>query len=141
MTDTRTHVHTSRQSIRWADMDAFGHVNNTWYFRYMEQARIEWLTALAANGSTQDAEEGPVIVNASCDFLIPLVYPGDFEVRTSVGRVGRSSIDTYYEIWMDGRRFATGASRIVWIKRRTGRSTPLPAALAALGAPARGAPG
>ena len=33
--------------IRWGDMDALGHVNNTVYFRYMEQARIEWLYALA----------------------------------------------------------------------------------------------
>ena len=36
-------VHTSRQPIRWGDMDALGHVNNTVYFRYMEQARIEWI--------------------------------------------------------------------------------------------------
>ena len=31
--------------IRWGDMDAMGHVNNTVYFRYMEQTRIEWLYA------------------------------------------------------------------------------------------------
>ncbi|MDB5909191.1 MAG: acyl-CoA thioesterase [Massilia sp.] len=28
--------------IRWGDMDAMGHVNNTVYFRYFEQARISW---------------------------------------------------------------------------------------------------
>ena len=31
-------------------MDALGHVNNTVYFRYMEQARIEWLYGLQAAG-------------------------------------------------------------------------------------------
>jgi len=36
-------VHTSLQPLRWADMDMLGHVNNVAYFRYMEQARIEWL--------------------------------------------------------------------------------------------------
>ena len=43
MTTPRVLVHTTTQVIRWGDMDAFGHVNNTVYFRYMEQARIEWL--------------------------------------------------------------------------------------------------
>jgi acyl-CoA thioester hydrolase len=135
MADTRALAHTSRQSIRWADMDAFGHVNNVWYFRYMEQARIEWLVAQAPQWVEKDAEEGPVIVNASCDFLIPLVYPADFEVRMFLGKPGRSSIDTWYEIWSDGRLFATGASRMVWIKRSTGRSTPLPHAVAAAVSP------
>src|SRR5262249_4596236 len=43
MTATRTAVHSTTLPIRWGDMDAQGHVNNTVYFRYMEQARIEWL--------------------------------------------------------------------------------------------------
>ena len=112
-------------------MDAFGHVNNTVYFRYMEQARIEWLRAQAEKYAGYGAEEGPVIVNASCDFLLPLVYPGDIEVRMFLGEPGRSSIGTWYEIWMEGRKFADGASRMVWINRGTGRSTPLPEVIAA----------
>jgi acyl-CoA thioester hydrolase len=132
VTASRHLVHVSRQSIRWGDMDAFGHVNNTVYFRYMEQARIEWLVARAPQYTTIDSDEGSVIVNASCDFLLPLVYPGELEVRMFVGKPGRSSIDSYYEIWSDGRKFADGASRIVWIRRSTGRSTPLPGAIKAL---------
>ena len=81
-------VHTSRQPIRWGDMDALGHVNNTVYFRYLEQARIEWLYGLHADGEAYD-RTGPVIVNASCTFLEPLVYPGDIEVRMYLGDLGR----------------------------------------------------
>ena len=113
-------------------MDAFGHVNNTVYFRYMEQARIEWFAAHAPRYTATDADEGSVIVNASCDFLLPLVYPGELEVRMFLGEPRRSSIDSYYEIWNDGRKFADGASRIVWIRRSTGRSTPLPDIIKAL---------
>jgi acyl-CoA thioesterase FadM len=36
-------IHVTKMPIRWGDMDAYGHVNNTVYFRYMEQARVEWL--------------------------------------------------------------------------------------------------
>jgi acyl-CoA thioester hydrolase len=38
-------VHVERIAIRWGDMDAMGYVNNTIYFRYMEQARISWFDA------------------------------------------------------------------------------------------------
>jgi acyl-CoA thioester hydrolase len=36
-------VYSNQMPIRWGDQDAMGHVNNTVYFRYMEQTRIEWL--------------------------------------------------------------------------------------------------
>ena len=113
-------------------MDAFGHVNNIVYFRYMEQVRIEWLHALAPEYARNDANEGPVIVNASCTFLAPLKYPGDLEVRMFIGELGRTSLGTFYEIWMEDRKFAEGASRLVWIDRGTEKSTPLPDVISAL---------
>jgi len=125
MTTPRVLVHTTTQVIRWGDMDAFGHVNNTVYFRFMEQARIEWLYAQAKEvGHT--GNDGPVIVNASCNFLLPLVYPGEVEVRMYLGEPGRSSIGSFYEILVAGTRYADGAAKIVWIDRASGRSVPLP---------------
>ena len=91
-------VHTSRQSIRWGDMDMLGHVNNTVYFRYFEQARIEWIYGLHPDRRRRMTGSGPVIVNASCTFLEPLVYPGDIEVRMYLGDPGRTSIGSYYEL-------------------------------------------
>ncbi len=123
-------VHTSRQSIRWGDMDAMGHVNNTIYFRYLEQARIEWVYGLSPDGKAYVAS-GPVVVNASCTFLEPLVYPGDIEVRMYLGEPGRTSVGSFYEIWMNGRKYAEGAAKIVWIDVTSGRSVPLPDAVAA----------
>ena len=124
-------VHTSRQPIRWSDMDMLGHVNNTVYFRYMEQARIEWFYELGRrHGQGYESGAGPVIVNASCTFAEPLVYPGDVEVRMFLGGVGRTSVGSFYEIWKDGRRFADGAAKIVWIDLASGRPIPLPAVVA-----------
>jgi acyl-CoA thioester hydrolase len=123
-------VHTSIQPIRWGDMDALGHVNNTVYFRYMEQARIEWLFAQARSHDPYATSSGPVIVNASCTFEQPLVYPGDVEVRMYLAAPGKSSVGSFYDILKDGRRYAEGAAKIVWIDLATGRSTPLPEAIA-----------
>ncbi|MGH8708962.1 MAG: acyl-CoA thioesterase, partial [Burkholderiales bacterium] len=46
MSESRRLAHVERIPIRWGDMDAMGHVNNTTYFRYMEQARISWFDRL-----------------------------------------------------------------------------------------------
>jgi acyl-CoA thioester hydrolase len=131
MTAIRTPVHTTIIPIRWGDMDAQGHVNNTIYFRYMEQARIEWLDdALERVGPFPD--QGQVIVNAGCTFVEPIEYPGSVEVRMFLATPGRSSIDSQYELWKDGRKHAEGTAKIVWIDRNTQRSAPLPERLLAL---------
>ncbi len=106
-------------------MDMLGHVNNTVYFRYCEQARIEWTYGLHAGSDLYD-KTGPVIVNASCTFLLPLVYPGEVEVRMYLGEPGRTSVGSYYEILKDGTKYADGAAKMVWIDLATGRSVPLP---------------
>ena len=114
--------------IRWGDMDAFGHVNNTVYFRYMEQVRISWFEQLGLIGSTEDGQ-GPVIVNASMEFLRQLHYPGDIVCRMSVGRPGRSSFDTGFELVRaddPGTVYARGSARCVWIDYAAGKSVPLP---------------
>ena len=113
-------------------MDAFGHVNNIVYFQYMEQARMEWLNALAPEYANLASNVGPVIVNASCTFFESLTHPADIEVRLFAGEPGRTSFGTWYEVWMDGRKFAEGASRLVWVDRIEGKSIPLPESLAAL---------
>lgn len=120
-------VHTTRIAVRWGDMDALGHVNNTVYFRFAEQARIEWLESIGIHDIV-DVEEGVVIVNASCTFLRPVTYPATLEVRLLIGKPGNSSLPTYYEMRVvgDDTRVAEGASKIVWWNPASGKSRPLP---------------
>jgi acyl-CoA thioester hydrolase len=125
MVPARKLVHSVSIPIRWGDMDALGHVNNTVYFRYMEQARVEWLESLREQAGDIDGL-GSVIINASCTFLLPLSHPGTVDVRMYVEPPGRSSIDSHYELWTDERKYAEGSARIVWIDQRTQRSAPLP---------------
>ena len=119
-------VHTSVTPIRWGDMDAYRHVNNTLYFRYMEQARVEYLESLGY--SIEPKGRAPVIINASCTFLVPLAYPGTVEVLMFLGAPGRSSIPSSYEIRLQGddTLYATGESKIVWMEVASGKSVPIP---------------
>lgn len=122
-------IHTTLIPIRWGDMDAYGHVNNTIYFRYAEQARCEWLESLGYK--VAPVGEAPVIINAACTFLIPLTYPGTVEVRMYAGKLGRSSVETWYEMRLTGSDtlYAEGSSKIVWMDTATGKSVPIPDAL------------
>jgi acyl-CoA thioester hydrolase len=131
MASARKLVHSVSVPIRWGDMDAQGHVNNTIYFRYMEQARIEWLESLHEPVGEVEGL-GCVIVNASCTFLLPLCYPGAIDVRMFVDAPGRSSLDSHYEIWMNDCKYAEGSARIVWIDQQTQRPAPLPERLLAV---------
>jgi acyl-CoA thioester hydrolase len=117
--------------IRWGDMDALGHVNNTIYFRYMEQARVSWFQQIFGELSGSQ-KEGLVIADASCNFLKPLTYPGTVEVRMLFGAASRSSVESYYEMWMNGVLYAEGAAKIVWIDVERGKTVPLPEAIRAL---------
>lgn len=111
--------------IRWGDMDAMGHVNNTIYFRYMEQVRVSWYEQMFGELSSTKSE-GMVIVNASCNFLKPLTYPGTVEVRMLLGTASRSSVESYYDLRMNDTLYADGAAKIVWFDVERGKSAPLP---------------
>jgi acyl-CoA thioester hydrolase len=113
--------------IRWGDMDAMGHVNNTTYFRYFEIARLEWLHRVGAMPDPQGT--GPVIVNAFCNFIRQAEFPGDLRARHYVANPGRSSFDTYIELErtdQPGVLFAEGGSKTVWTDAATRKSAPLP---------------
>ena len=113
--------------IRWGDMDAMGHVNNTLYFRYMEIVRIEWLHKIG--GKPDPAGEGPVIVNAFCNFIKQLEYPGNVLARHYIGDLGRSSFNTYITLERTdapGVICATGGAKTVWVNFPKQKSVPLP---------------
>ena len=134
MEHPRKLVHTSRQLIRWGDMDAYGHVNNTVYVRYLEQARVEWLESVGYRCNAE--QEAPVIVHADCSFLLPLGYPGSIEVGVFAGNAGRSSLMTFYELRLQGddQLYAEGSAKIVWVNPTSGKSVNLPDCLRRLAA-------
>jgi acyl-CoA thioester hydrolase len=120
-------VYESVIPIRWGDMDAMGHVNNTVYFRYMETSRIDWCRSIGC--MPEQSKQGPVIVNAWCNFLQQLRYPGNVVTRHFVTTVGRTSFDTYITMERDddpGTVWAEGGARMVWIDFANNQSLPLP---------------
>jgi len=128
--DNAVRVSESRIQMRWGDMDAMGHINNTVYFRFLEQVRCDWLETLGYGVSLQ-TDVSPVLINTACTFLLPMHAPGTAIITMYVTPPGRSSLETFYEIRLDGddRLFAVGSAKLVWIDLATEKSTPIPQAL------------
>lgn len=119
--------------MRWGDMDAMRHVNNTIYFRYLEIVRIAWFDEVGCGVNPKG--EGPVIVNAFCNFYRQLEYPGDVLAKHYICNPGRSSLDTYVTLERTdapGRVDAAGGAKLVWVDFPQQKSAPLPAWLRAL---------
>ena len=131
--EQRKLVHESVISVRWGDMDAMGHVNNTVYFRYFEMSRMDWLRSACPDYAAEGC--GPVIVNAFCNFLRQVEYPAELLARHYVAHAGRSSIDTFITLERldePGVIQAEGGAKIVWMDFQQQKSVPLPPWLRAL---------
>lgn len=113
--------------VRWADMDAYGHVNNAMYLRYMEEARIQFLVD---KGIKIDGKGlGPVIINADSNYLKAVTYPDTLRVDCYLDQPGRSSFMSYYKLYsqaMDNTLVCDGSAKIVWIDTKTNLSVSFP---------------
>jgi len=85
--------------VRWGDMDAQGHVNNTAYFMYCESARVELLRRIGFKGKLPGLTEGPALVHASCDFKRQVIYPATLDIGIRVTKIGQSSFQMEYGLF------------------------------------------
>ena len=121
-------VHEMVVPIRWGDMDAMGHVNNTVYLRFFEIVRLDWMYGLGRRVDA-GAGEGPVIVNAFVNFLRQLEFPGDVRLCHYVANPGRTSLDTFVTVERTdepGALYAEGGAKMVWTDYTQRKSKPLP---------------
>ena len=131
--EQRKLVSTFRIQVRFADLDVNRHVNNVAYFTYMEQARVDWLKNTGMQ--TTPKGEGPVVVQASCNYRKVIPFVDALDVRLYVGPAGRTSFPTYYELVSTEDEkliYADGQAIMVWTDRRSGTSRPVPDELRAL---------
>ena len=120
-------VFESRQTVRWGDMDAMGHVNNAIYFRYLESARIDWFRSIGFAPDPQG--QGPVIVNAFCNFYRQLEYPDDILIKMYVSDAARTTFETWATIEKlaePGVVCAAGGATTIWVDFPQQKAATLP---------------
>jgi acyl-CoA thioester hydrolase len=80
-------------------MDAFGHVNNVVFLRYLEEARIDFTFTNAGEVGEKAFSEGSVVARHEVDYLRPLVYrPEPITIETWLTKLGNASFTVAYEI-------------------------------------------
>jgi len=121
---------TRRISMRWGDMDAVGHLNNTCYFRYMEQIRVEWLDDIGYPIDPQGI--GPVLGSTSCVYKREMTYPATVLISIEVEKVGRSSLKLRHHFRVEGDPetvYAVGEATLVWVDYQAGKTVSIPEAI------------
>jgi acyl-CoA thioester hydrolase len=62
-------------AVAWGEMDSFRHVNNVVYFRYFENARLEYFRRLDWFDYQEQTGVGPILAATRARFRKPLTYP------------------------------------------------------------------
>jgi acyl-CoA thioester hydrolase len=103
------------------------HVNNTTYFRYLETCRIDWMQSIGCKPDTQG--EGPVIVNAFCNFYKQLEYPGQVLMKMYVSDPERTTFETWGTMERSdqpGVIYAAGGATTIWVDFPNQKAKTLP---------------
>ncbi len=110
--------------VAWGDMDAYQHVNNVVYARWLETARIRYLEAIGLLSRKQEDGVGPILARTVIDYLRPVTYPDTVHVGATVTRVGRSSFTMAFRLRGErlGAEVATAEQVMVVYDYRAGRT-------------------
>lgn len=91
------------QSLSWGDMDVHGHVNNVWFFRYIENARVAYFEAIDKYGYEESSGDSFILAHTSCKFLSPLVYPDVVRVGACVSSILKDRAVMSYRVVSSSR--------------------------------------
>jgi len=109
--------------VQWGDMDAFGHVNNTVYFKYFETARLAYFNAVGVMEDIQADQLGPILAETNAQFKRALVYPDQVMVGANVLENHEFGFLMKYGIYSEQQQTITtlGTGRIVMIDYSSGK--------------------
>jgi acyl-CoA thioester hydrolase len=108
--------------VAWGDMDAFGHVNNTVFFRWCETARIACFEATGINARMKSDRIGPILAQASLQFRRPVTFPDTIRAEAAVARVGNTSFVLAYRLSSLSRGTVVGDGESAVVMMDYGRS-------------------
>ncbi|AYF86268.1 thioesterase family protein [Pseudomonas sp. JS3066] len=123
----KTLLHVAHIPVRWGDMDSYGHVNNTLYIQYLEEARVAWFESLGI--AMNNVSQGPVVLQTLHTYLKPVVHPATVVIELYAGAVGKSSLVLEHRLSTleaPATLYGEGHCKLVWIDHATDRSVPVP---------------
>jgi acyl-CoA thioester hydrolase len=98
-------------TLRWSDLDAFGHVNNARFLTLYEEARVALLFTDARKAGVSSLAEGAVIARHEVDYLRPVGYSDPVRVEMWIEKLRPSRITVGYEMFA-GENIASRARTV-----------------------------
>jgi acyl-CoA thioester hydrolase len=99
--------------IDWSDMDLFGHVNNVAYFRFIQASRVNYWEMSGLQTLYGGMKLGPILLSTSCQFIIPLMYPGNIVVESRVEFIKNTSFGIHHRILNDKNEITAEAHDVI----------------------------
>jgi acyl-CoA thioester hydrolase len=116
---------THKIDVRFRDCDALGHVNNSVYLTYLEQARLHYWRALWGFGSAESTAPGVIMARAEIDYRRPAHYGQVLEVKLTLAAIGTTSFTYSYDITNEDGALVASA-RTVQVMYDYAQSKPVP---------------
>ncbi|MEU8568924.1 thioesterase family protein [Streptomyces pathocidini] len=108
--------------LRWSDMDAFGHVNNVVFLRYLEEARIDFMFRLAPGEGSASFTGGSVVARHEIDYLRPLVHRhAPVTIELWVTKLTAASLTIAYEVKDEQESYVRASTVVVPYNLQEGR--------------------
>lgn len=129
MTDwQKTYPVSLQQDVIWGDMDAFGHINNTVYFRYFEDARIAYFDRAGVFDYKQHYNIGPILASSHCNFKLPLSYPDRVQIAARASILSAKKINMHYIVYSEefGAIAAEGEALVVYYDYASNKTCAIP---------------
>lgn len=114
--------------VWWGDQDAFGHVNNTVFFRWFETARIAYTGRLGLPEMYRTRRIGPILAAVSCNFRRQVRFPDTVRVGARIERIGRTSLTMAHAAFSRSQAatVADGTSTVVLFDYASDAPVPIP---------------
>jgi len=116
------------QDVVWGDMDAYGHVNNTVYFRYFEDARIAYFDRIGVHQHKERSGLGPILAATNCNFRRPLDFPDRILITAQATVQSAKKINMEYAVFSERLQAvaADGAGLVAYYDYANGKSCEIP---------------
>lgn len=101
-------------TTRWADNDAYGHVNNTVFYQWFDSAVNAWLVEQGLL-DIQDGDPIALVIETRCVYFVPLAFPQEVEVGLAVAQLGRSSVRYRIGVFGAGEAHAAAQGEFVHV--------------------------
>src|SRR5437870_5947740 len=85
-------------AVAWGEMDSYRHVNNVVYFRYFENARLEYFRRLDWFNYERETGIGPILASTSARFRRALTYPDTIRIGARVIAVDSDRLTFDYRL-------------------------------------------